>query len=611
MWGTSALVVAAAVSQGPTPGRGTFLVTASAQTVQPSATCDSDGYARSEAEFNRLTALSRLYPDAVSAEALRAASTEYLLRGEACYRALYGDHPQKTIDDDGLWHTPNGAAPYGLAGRKWGLGSPYTGGANTAGPRLPGGTVTYSFTATGVAYSESDGGSGTLTAISSLPGFSACFLSDIRNALSAWSAVANIQFTEVADNGLPFNQSGATGDIRISAHSIDGDSGTLAHGYYPPPNGTSAAGDVHFDDGEVFWSCSPGGGGIDIGIVAAHEFGHAIGLDHSTSTTALMGPFYNPSIPGPLADDIAGAQNIYGNAAQAGNLLADFGPSYGEWMLIYGAGWAQLHDGSPEEVVTGDMDGNGVDEIILDFGPFYGVWVRVNNSSWVHLHNQSPVAMAVADMDSNGQKDVILSFATAGVWVRYNNAVWTQLHTQTATRIVAGQLDSIAGEDVILNIPGSGLWKRMNNATWVPLHSLNSTVIATGNMTGSAIDEIVVDFGPSSGLWSLVDGTTWNRLTPLTASKVAIGNIDGNPYEDLVADFGSSGIWAARNGPNWLQLHALPAEGFVIGDLDGNGRGEVSIDFGSSGLWIWVNDASWVQGHTVSPEGLAVADITP
>jgi hypothetical protein len=576
------------------------------------ATCDQDAYARSEAEFNRLAAQSRLYPDAVSAEALRAASAEYLWRGEACYRALYGDHPEKKIDDEGLWHSPDGAAPYFIQGTKWGLGSPFSGGTNVTGPRLPGGTVTYSFTGTSVTYSEPTiGYGGTFTPITSLPGFSACFLSDIRNALAAWSAVANIQFTEVADNGLPFNQSGATGDIRISAHSMDGDSGTLAHGYYPPPNGTSAAGDVHFDEGEVFWSCSPGGGGIDIGIVAAHEFGHAIGLNHSAAATALMNPFYNPSVPGPLADDIAGAQNIYGSGAQASSLLVDFGATYGEWMLIYGAGWAHLHNGSPEEVVAGDMDGNGVEEIILDFGPSYGVWVRSNNSSWVHLHNQSPVAMGVADMDNNGQKEVILSFAGAGVWVLRNSATWTQLHAQTATKIVAGQLDNIAGEDVILNLPGAGLWKRMNNATWAPLHASNSTVIAAGNLTGSAVDEIVVDFGPSLGLWNLVDGTTWSRMTPLSASKIAIGNIDGNPYEDLIADFGSSGLWAARNGPNWSQLHTVAPEFLVVGDLDGNGRGEVSVDFGAHGLWIWVNDASWIQGHTVNPEGLAIADITP
>lgn len=40
------------------------------------------------------------------------------------------------------------------------------------------------------------------------------------------------------------------GDIRIGAHRFDGAGKTLAHTYFPPPNGSSAAGDAHFDASE-------------------------------------------------------------------------------------------------------------------------------------------------------------------------------------------------------------------------------------------------------------------------------------------------------------------------------------------------------------------------
>ncbi len=50
-------------------------------------------------------------------------------------------------------------------------------------------------------------------------------------------------------NGLPQNDPGA-GDIRIGAHKFDGAGRTLAHTYYPPPNGVTAAGDAHFDYAE-------------------------------------------------------------------------------------------------------------------------------------------------------------------------------------------------------------------------------------------------------------------------------------------------------------------------------------------------------------------------
>jgi hypothetical protein len=609
-WTSPALILTALAVQTPTRFLGAVKVAAAPQIPSQFATCDVEAYTKAEAEFNRLAAQKRLSPDSVSADALKAASGEYVLRGEACYAAMYGDSSGQKIDDDGIWYSSNGSQPYVLFGTKWGAGSPYTGGTNVVGPRIAGGVVTYSFMGNGVDLSA-DGGGANL-AISSLPTYQPCFVTELTNSLAAWSAVANIQFTQVADNGVPFNAGGATGDIRIGAHVFDGASNVLAHGYYPPPNGATAAGDVHFDQAEN-WSCTPGAGLIDIGIVSAHEFGHAIGLNHEQTLTALMNPFYNASIPGPLADDINGATNIYGSATQAGRLLVDFGAAYGEWILNYGVSWTQLHPVSPEEVVTGDLDGNGVDEIVIDFGPSYGVWVRMNNTSWVQLHALSPVAMGIADMDNSGRKDVILSFNTYGVFVWYNNTSFTQLHALTATKITAGQIDNSAGEDVVLNFPGYGIWTRVNNASWVQLHVLNSTTIATGNMDGLQGDEVIVDFGPSYGVWVRYNNASWSNLNGVSAARFGVGNIDADAREELVADFGPTyGVWIYRNNSSWTQLHTLPSQDLIVGDLDGNGRGEVAIDFGPSyGLWIWVNDSSWLQAHTVSPEGLAIADLTP
>lgn len=87
----------------------------------------------------------------------------------------------------------------------------------------------------------------------------------------------------------------------------------MAHGYYPPNNGTSAAGDIHFDIAET-WDLSFAGSGIDIFQVTAHELGHALGLDHTAVANSLMNPFYVETFSGPQADDIAGMQFIYGPA---------------------------------------------------------------------------------------------------------------------------------------------------------------------------------------------------------------------------------------------------------------------------------------------------------
>ncbi len=82
----------------------------------------------------------------------------------------------------------------------------------------------------------------------------------------------------------------------------------------------------------------------------------------------------------------------------------------------------------PTNMVTGDMDGNGQDEVIIDFGPGIGIWVRKNDTHWIKLHNLSPEIMATGDMGGNGQDEVIIDFGPgSGLWVRKNDTYWIKL----------------------------------------------------------------------------------------------------------------------------------------------------------------------------------------
>jgi Matrixin len=170
-----------------------------------------------------------------------------------------------------------------------------------------GATVTWSLMPTGTDCSGDGGGT-----CSSLASFMPVgYLTEIQAAFSAWSAVANITFVQVADDGNPFNGVTTSGDMRLGGHAFDGVGGTLAHGYFPPANGSTAAGDIHFDTADT-WKLGFSGPGFSIFQVAAHEIGHAIGLGHTGVANSLMNPFYTESFSGPQADDIAGAQFIYG-----------------------------------------------------------------------------------------------------------------------------------------------------------------------------------------------------------------------------------------------------------------------------------------------------------
>jgi hypothetical protein len=285
----------------------------------------------------------------------------------------------------------------------------------------------------------------------------------------------------------------------------------------------------------------------------------------------------------------------------------------GKWSSLFPLGLDESDLPTPRVQVgtaaltTGDIDGNGLGDVIFDtVADELWAWMNSKGKSandeprfWNQLtESVSPDLLVTGDIDGNGEDDVIGYFATvgaapdpanAGIWALMNNekdsngrAVWTELENlPPLDSLVIGDLDGNGQDDVIYD-DGSVIRVLMNNDTstgWINLTTTSDpTFMVTGDIDGSGQDDLIAYFiargaapiNPPIGISVLMNnnnsgGVAEWESTPLTTDQpedMVIGDLDSNGEDDLIVDFGNNsvnnlkGLWVYLNDDNWdLQLH--------------------------------------------------------
>jgi len=238
----------------------------------------------------------------------------------------------------------------------------------------------------------------------------------IAQAFALWAAHTPLRFTQVPMAAGPEIIIRFVAGDHGDGSPFDGASGVLAHAFYPsvPPAAvTSIMGDAHFDEAET-WTVTvpPASGTIDLVTVAAHEFGHSLGLDHSAVAGALMAPFYGGPARALQSDDVAGITSLYGG------------------FPIEQAMWTHGVD------LQVEVDANV--ESIRRFGFFTRVVGKPSTTNWYHFAIPTPV---IVKGNRLAFARAMLRLVTGGT-----NAVVRDVHIYDgSSRIAAHQAVNLSG----------------------------------------------------------------------------------------------------------------------------------------------------------------------
>jgi serralysin len=269
-----------------------------------------------------------------------------------------------------------------LDGERWGSGGI---GAGVA--------LTYSFATTGSIYNYSSEWSAGSTLTSSEQQM-------VRDVLTTWSNVANVTFSEVADN------TSVVGDIRF-AKSTKVDQGNASAWTYMPSN--SAQGGDMWLSPQLFTTSANDASGSWNWMTVVHEMGHGLGLKHPFETSSTS----NATLPTSTDcyqytimsyDTLAGNSSVSANFYPQTPMLYDvaaiqylYGANYNynagdNFYTFYGNQqyWQTMWDGGGNDTIYYNSTNGGA--INLQPGSFSNLGQAINFSNRTSSNNMVAIA---------------------------------------------------------------------------------------------------------------------------------------------------------------------------------------------------------------------------
>jgi len=281
-------------------------------------------------------------------------------------------------------------------------------------------------------------------------------------------------------------------------------------------------------------------------------------------------------------------------------LILNFGPAYGLYQYDQAGGWKQWNTVNPSHMVTVDLNGDGMDELVASFAG-YGLYKKDSANDWQAINNVEPDKMIAADIDGDGRDELVAGFIGYGLYSYDDSGGWSPPINEIIPEAMVRYSEGVACDFGA----AYGLWSYKTSEGWVPLNAEDPDEIVAGDIDGDGKEELVVSFEGWGVYTYEPEGRIWDPINRVLPEKIVAGDIDGDGKDELVVSFVGYGLYTYEPATRtWDLINTEVPEAMI---RLGNG---IAVDFGAAyGLWVWSQGGGWQPRNTADPGQMTAVDI--
>jgi Leucine-rich repeat (LRR) protein len=230
-------------------------------------------------------------------------------------------------------------------------------------------------------------------------------------------------------------------------------------------------------------------------------------------------------------------------------------------------GWYQM--ASPATMIaSGDLDGDGIDDLIGIWPSQGGVWVKYSSTGgWAYIASTAQY-ISTGDMNGDGRVDLLGNWVGQGVYYKDSMTGSWVLMASEATMIASGDLDGDGTDDLLGIWPSQGgVWiKYSMTGNWAYIGS-TAQYISSGDMNGDGRDDLLGNW-IGQGVYYRDSMTGSWVLMASEATMIASGDLDGDGIDDLLGIWPSQGgVWVKYSTTGGWQLLSSTAQYIATGKM--------------------------------------------